>query len=101
MAQQKQKELALDLSGYVDKTIKAKLHGGREVSGVLKGYDQMLNLVVDETVEYLRDPEDPGRTTEQTRQLGLVVCRGSAVVAIAPAQGLEEIANPFLVQEDS
>ena len=32
-------------------------------------------------------------------QLGLVICRGSAVVAIAPAQGLEEIANPFLVQE--
>lgn len=43
MAQQKQKELALDLSGYVDKTIKAKLHGGREVSGVLKGYDQVIS----------------------------------------------------------
>lgn len=24
------------------------------VSGVLKGYDQLLNLVLDETVEYLR-----------------------------------------------
>ena len=28
--------------------------GQRAVEGVLKGYDQLLNLVMDETVEYLR-----------------------------------------------
>ena len=27
---------------------------GRAVEGVLKGYDQLLNLVLDETVEYAR-----------------------------------------------
>ena len=27
------------------------------VSGVLKGYDQLLNVVLDETVEYLRGEE--------------------------------------------
>ncbi len=30
--------------------------GGREVSGVLNGFDPLLNLVLDKTIEYLRDP---------------------------------------------
>ena len=29
------------------------------VTGVLKGYDPLLNLVLDETKEWLRDPFDP------------------------------------------
>jgi len=32
--------------------------GGREVSGVLNGFDPLLNLVLDKTIEYLRDPGD-------------------------------------------
>jgi len=30
------------------------LGAGATVTGVLKGYDQLMNLVLDETVEYLR-----------------------------------------------
>ena len=30
------------------------LGSGATVTGVLKGYDQLMNLVLDETVEYLR-----------------------------------------------
>lgn len=41
MSQPKSRELALDLSGYVDKGVRVKLHGGREVAGTLKGYDQV------------------------------------------------------------
>jgi U6 snRNA-associated Sm-like protein LSm7 len=33
--------------------------GGRESSGILKGFDPLLNLVLDNTIEYLRDPDDP------------------------------------------
>ena len=51
------KETALDLGKLIDKGVIVKLMGGREVHGVLKGYDQLLNLVLDEGVEYLRDPE--------------------------------------------
>lgn len=29
--------------------------GGRECSGILKGFDPLLNLVLDNTTEYLRD----------------------------------------------
>ncbi|KAL6514973.1 Sm-like protein lsm7 [Orobanche gracilis] len=68
-------------------------------TGTLKGYDQLLNLVLDEAVEFLRDPEDPLKTTDQTRRLGLIVCRGTAVMLVSPTDGTDEIANPF-VQSD-
>lgn len=35
----------------MDKEIRAKFQGGREVIGVLKGYDQLQNLVLDEVRE--------------------------------------------------
>ena len=41
------------------------------------------------------DPEDPLRVTEQTRRLGLIVCRGTSVMTVAPSDGTEEIENPF------
>mmetsp|Transcript_4070 Transcript_4070/g.7876 ORF Transcript_4070/g.7876 Transcript_4070/m.7876 type:complete len:101 (-) Transcript_4070:174-476(-) len=94
------KETVLDLGKFIDKNVRVKLSGGREVTGVLKGYDQLLNLVLDESVEYLRDPEDPLRLTDQTRTLGLTVCRGTAVMVVSPTDGTDEIANPFSAQEE-
>uniref|UniRef100_A0A7S2ST35 Sm domain-containing protein n=1 Tax=Rhizochromulina marina TaxID=1034831 RepID=A0A7S2ST35_9STRA len=94
------KESILDLGKYIDQGVRVKFQGGREVHGVLKGYDQLVNLVLDEAVEYLRDPEDPYRITEQTRTLGMVVCRGTQVSLISPMDGTEEIANPFLQVEE-
>jgi U6 snRNA-associated Sm-like protein LSm7 len=44
----------LDLSKYLEKNIRVKFAGGREASGILKGYDPLLNLVLDNTTEYLR-----------------------------------------------
>ncbi|KAK4780275.1 hypothetical protein SAY87_016381 [Trapa incisa] len=112
------KETVLDLAKFVDKGVQVKLTGGRQVTGTLKGYDQLLNLVLDEAVEFLRDPDDPLKTTDQTRQLGLIItlvkihigsnicsdlktvglaiCRGTAVMLVSPTDGTDEIANPFL-----
>lgn len=50
----KRKESIVDLSRYLDKNIRVKFAGGREASGILKGYDPLLNLVLDDTIEYLR-----------------------------------------------
>ncbi|XP_056002659.1 U6 snRNA-associated Sm-like protein LSm7 [Ostrea edulis] len=97
--EKKKKETILDLAKYLDKTIRVKFSGGREAAGVLKGYDPLLNLVLDDTTEYLRDPDDPYKLTEDTRTLGLVVCRGTSVVLICPSDGMEAIANPFVQQE--
>ncbi|KAG5177100.1 Sm-like protein LSm7 [Tribonema minus] len=98
MAERK-KENVLDLTKYLDQGVRVKFQGGREVSGVLKGYDQLVNLVLDDCVEFIRDPSDPYRVTDETRTLGLVVCRGTQVSLISPMDGMEEIANPFLAAE--
>ncbi|KAK9765882.1 U6 snRNP-associated protein Lsm7 [Basidiobolus ranarum] len=94
--QKPKKESILDLGKYMDKQIRVKFSGGREVIGSLKGYDPLLNLVLDETKECIRDPENPNRLLDQTRNLGLIVCRGPSVVLISPLDGSEEIANPFI-----
>ncbi|GFF41722.1 U6 snRNA-associated Sm-like protein LSm7 [Aspergillus udagawae] len=99
-AQQQQekpkKENILDLSKYMDKEVKVKFNGGREVTGMLKGYDQLMNLVLDDVKESMRDDEG----NETTRSLGLIVARGTLIVLISPADGSEEIANPFVQQEE-
>jgi len=90
------KENILDLKKYMDQRITVKFNGGREVTGVLKGYDALMNLVLDEVQEDLRDDEG----NETTRSLGLVVVRGTLLVVISPVDGSEVIANPFLQQEE-
>ncbi|KAK3996285.1 small nuclear ribonucleoprotein [Cladorrhinum sp. PSN332] len=86
------KENILDLKKYMDQRITVKFNGGREVTGTLKGYDALMNLVLDEVEEALRD--DNGN--ESTRSLGLVVVRGTLLVVISPVDGSEVIENPFL-----
>ncbi|CAH6779260.1 Lsm7 [Phodopus roborovskii] len=56
--EKKKKESILDLSKYIDKTIRVKFQGGREASGILKGFDPLLNLVLDGTIEYMRGELD-------------------------------------------
>ncbi|KAF7544654.1 hypothetical protein G7046_g9740 [Stylonectria norvegica] len=80
----------------MDKEINVKFNGGREVKGTLKGYDALMNLVLDDVNEVVRDDEG----NESTRSLGLVVVRGTLLVLVSPVDGSEEIANPF-VQADS
>ena len=76
------------------------------------GYDALANLVLDDCVEELRagaalDAADGGggnggaasAAADATRKLGLVVCRGTTVMLISPADGAEEIANPFAAQQ--
>ncbi|OSD03643.1 U6 snRNA-associated Sm-like protein LSm7 [Trametes coccinea BRFM310] len=90
------REAILDLAKYVNERIRVKFTGGREVTGVLKGYDQLLNLVLDEVQENLQAvPEGQ----PATRNLGLVVLRGPTITLLSPVDGFEEIANPFVAQE--
>nr|CDI56477.1 related to snRNP protein [Melanopsichium pennsylvanicum 4] len=83
------KEAILDLTKYIDQNIRVKFAGGREVFGTLKGFDQLMNLVMDQVVESLRDEE--GNVSDKTRNLGLVVLRGTALTVINPADGFESI----------
>jgi len=86
---------AVDFNRYIDQEVMVKFIGGREVTGILKGWDKRINIVLDNAVERLRDPSDPLVTSDKTRALGFVVCRSTAVVTITPTEGLKEIPNPF------
>jgi U6 snRNA-associated Sm-like protein LSm7 len=50
----KRKTSILDLSKYLEKNIRVKFAGGREAIGILKGYDPLLNLVLDNTIEQIQ-----------------------------------------------
>jgi len=54
-----------------------------------------MNLVLDEVKEHLTD--ENGNVS--TRDLGLIVARGTLLVAISPIDGSKEIENPFLNQD--
>ena len=98
--EKRKKESILELTKFLEKSIRVKFAGGREASGVLKGFDPLLNIVLDNTIEYLRDPDDPYKLTDDTRPLGLVVCRGPNVMMISPQEGMEPIANPFASSQE-
>lgn len=60
-----------ELRKYMDKRINVKLNGKRTVAGVLRGYDQFMNIVVESTEE--------GGTGAQ---LGIAVIRGNSIIQI-------------------
>ena len=70
--------------------------GGREVVGTLKGFDGLVNVVLDDTTEFPL-PDAPAGSAQ--RYLGLVVCRGTNVTVLGPDDGMVEIANPFVEEE--
>ncbi|KQK15293.1 probable small nuclear ribonucleoprotein G [Brachypodium distachyon] len=70
-----------DLKKYMDKKLQIKLNANRVVIGTLRGFDQFMNLVVDNTVEV---------NGNDRNDIGMVVLRGNSVVMI---EALEPIAK--------
>jgi len=93
------KKPILDLNLYLDQQIHVKLSGGREIVGILKGYDNLMNLVLDDTIETLRDPNNLSNLTDQTRKLGLTIARGTGVTVLSPTNGSAIIENPWKEQQ--
>jgi len=62
------------LEKSIDKRISLLLKDGRVLEGKLTGYDDYMNMVLEDTEE---------RTPEQERRLGSVVLRGNNVVSIS------------------
>lgn len=94
------REAIVDLQKYYGQKVLVKFIGGRYVVGVLKGFDQLMNLVLEDVVETLRDPEDDSILTENTRSLGKVVVRGPQLLTLAPLDGTEMIDNPFAAAQE-
>jgi len=63
-----------ELKKYMDKTLTLKLNGARTVTGVLRGFDPFMNLVIDETVEHTK--------TGHKNNIGMVVVRGNSITLL-------------------
>eukprot|EP00612_Vaucheria_litorea_P000275 CAMPEP_0171455252 /NCGR_PEP_ID=MMETSP0945-20130129/2225_1 /TAXON_ID=109269 /ORGANISM="Vaucheria litorea, Strain CCMP2940" /LENGTH=78 /DNA_ID=CAMNT_0011980463 /DNA_START=56 /DNA_END=292 /DNA_ORIENTATION=+ len=61
-----------DLKRYMDKRLSLRINGNRQVRGILRGYDQFMNVVLDETVE-IRDKVSENK-------IGMIVIRGNSIV---------------------
>ena len=48
------KESILELAKLKDAVVRVKCLGGRELQGTLRGYDDLVNLVLDDCDEFLR-----------------------------------------------
>ncbi|KAK5964990.1 hypothetical protein GCK32_011274 [Trichostrongylus colubriformis] len=67
-----------ELKKYMDKEMELKLNGNRRVSGVLRGFDPFMNMVIEDAIEYPKNG-DP-------ISLGMVVIRGNSVVIMEPKE---------------
>lgn len=63
------------LEKSLDKRVSLLLKDGRILEGKLTGYDEFMNMVIDDTVESFQETEG--------RRLGVVVLRGNNVVSIS------------------
>ncbi|CAL8101404.1 unnamed protein product [Calicophoron daubneyi] len=60
-----------DLKKYLDKRLKLKLNGNREVIGVLRGFDAFMNVAINDAVEITKDG--------QQAKIDVAVIRGNSI----------------------
>ncbi|XP_788177.3 small nuclear ribonucleoprotein G [Strongylocentrotus purpuratus] len=63
-----------ELKKFMDKRLSLKLNGNRRVTGVLRGFDPFMNLVIDEATEDI--------STTQKNDIGMVVVRGNSIILL-------------------
>ena len=64
------------LDESINKNVLIKLKGGKTITGLLQGFDQHMNLLLDQSEEIPSDGE--------SKSLGSIVVRGDNVVMISP-----------------
>ena len=64
------------LDESLGKTVLIKLKGGKVIRGTLQGFDQHMNLTLDQSEEILEDGKN--------NSLGTIIVRGDNVVIISP-----------------
>ena len=67
------------LSKALDKRVLIKLKGGRELRGRLRGFDQHMNLVLEEAEEVRM-----GEEGQEVLKVGTIIVRGDNVIIISP-----------------
>ena len=67
-----------DLRKFMDLRVDLRINADRRIAGIMKGYDQYMNIVLDEAIEIAKNNQGAG-ATEQNRNLGMIVIRGASV----------------------
>jgi small nuclear ribonucleoprotein len=65
------------LEESLEKFVLVRLRGGKKLRGKLKGFDQHLNLLLEETADITN--------AEKARKLGTILLRGDNVIIISPS----------------
>ena len=69
-----------DLRNYMDLRVDLRMNGNRRIIGTMKGYDQYMNIVLDDAYELLKQSKQSKEGKEQqNRPLGMIVIRGASV----------------------
>jgi len=58
-----------ELKKFMDKKLSVTLNANRQVTGVLRGFDQFMNIVLDQTTD-----------DREKTEIGMVVIRGASIV---------------------
>jgi small nuclear ribonucleoprotein G len=69
-----------DLRKFMDLRVDLRLNGERRIAGKLKGYDQFMNIVLDEAIEILQNKNEKAGGEVKKRNLGTIVIRGQSIV---------------------
>ncbi|PVG00560.1 like-Sm ribonucleo protein [Serendipita vermifera] len=69
-----------ELKKFMDKRLFIQVQGGRKVSGVLRGFDIFLNIVLDDSVEET--------VAGQKTPMGQVVIRGNSVMSMESLEAI-------------
>lgn len=69
-----------DLKNLMDKQLSLSLNGKRQVSGVLRGFDAFMNIVLDDALEHITSL--PSAEDSNKKALGLIVIRGNSIISL-------------------
>jgi len=62
---------APELKNFMDRKLSIKLNANRHVTGMLRGFDQFMNIVLDNTID-----------EKMKIDIGMVVIRGNSIITI-------------------
>ena len=63
----------------MDLRVDLRINAERRIAGIMKGYDQYMNIVLDEAIEIAKSNSSSKEASDQNRNLGMIVIRGASV----------------------
>mmetsp|Transcript_4566 Transcript_4566/g.7122 ORF Transcript_4566/g.7122 Transcript_4566/m.7122 type:complete len:88 (+) Transcript_4566:50-313(+) len=68
----------------IDERVFVKCRGNRELRGKLHGFDQHLNMILEDVEETVLEDDGQGKVTEKKRAMELLFVRGDVVIMVSP-----------------